>query len=110
MTRGTRRLLKRLAVLLAAIGLALGGVMGVRAVVGGDVGETCTRDFGCKPGMRCAIRHGVDKICTRPCDADVECPNGWRCGQVVFLDRSDVFASVKQRVCVPGVAGGGFVP
>ena len=110
MTPGRRRLLKRLAVLLAVPGLAFGIFMGVRAVVGGDVGATCSMDYGCKPGMRCALRHGVDMICTRPCEADVECPSGWRCGQLVFLDRSDVFASERRRMCVPGVAGGGFVP
>ena len=110
MTRGTRRLLKRVAVALGAVALAFGVVMGVRFVAGGGVGETCTMDFGCKPGMRCGIRAGVDKVCTRPCEADVECPEGWRCGQVVFLDRSDVFASVRQRVCVPGAPGGGVLP
>jgi hypothetical protein len=110
MTGGKRRLLRRVVVVLAVAVLASGGLLGVRAVVGGGVGETCTLDLGCKPGMRCAIRQGVDKMCTRPCDADDECPTGWRCGQVVFLDRSDVFASARQRVCVPGTPGGGLLP
>jgi len=110
MTRGTRRLLKRLAMVLAVAGLAFGGFLGIRFVVGGGVGETCTMDLGCRPGMRCGIRQGVDKVCTRPCEADDECPGSWRCGQVVFLDRSDVFASERQRVCVPGTPGGGLLP
>jgi hypothetical protein len=109
MTPARRRLLKRAAMLLASVGLAFGIFMGVRAVAGGDVGETCTMDLGCKPGMRCGLRQGMDKICTRSCEADGECPTGWRCGQVVFVDRSDVFASVRQRVCVPG-PGGSLLP
>jgi hypothetical protein len=110
MTGGTRRLLKRLAVVVAAGGLVFGAVIGVRAVAGGDVGEACSMDFGCKPGMRCGLRQGLDKVCTRPCEADVECPDGWRCGDAVLLDRSDVFASVRQRVCLPGAPGSGLLP
>ena len=110
MTRGTRRLLKRLGMVLAVVGLAFAAVMGLRAVAGGGVGEGCSMDFGCKPGMRCGLRQGLDKVCTRPCEADDECPTGWRCGEAVFLDRSDVFASVRQRVCLPGGPGAGLVP
>ena len=106
MTPSSRRLLKRGAVLLALVVLAIGGVMGFRAVAGGDVGETCSMNFECKFGMRCARLSGLSRVCTRTCEADGECPTGWGCGEVLVVDRSDVMASIRQRVCLPGTPVG----
>jgi hypothetical protein len=85
-------------------GLAFGGVMGLRAVAGGEVGETCSADLGCKPGMRCFRLYGLEKTCTRTCNADAECPAEWGCGEALVVDRSDALASVRQRFCLPGAA------
>lgn len=101
MNRGTRRLLKGVAALLVLGLVTVGGAMGFRAVAGGDVGETCSMDFGCKPGGLCALSHGVQRMCTRPCNADGECPAGWGCGDALLVDRSEVLTT-RQRVCLPG--------
>jgi hypothetical protein len=106
MNRGTRRLLKRVGALIALGLLVFGGAVGLRAVAGGEVGETCTSDYGCKLGGRCARLYGVEKTCTRNCETDGECPADWHCGAVIVVDRSDVFESTRERACLPGTPAG----
>lgn len=58
------------------------GVVGATQIFGNDLGEPCRDSYGCKGfllgGAECVDIDGRSS-CTRYCDADSDCPNGWRC-------------------------------
>ena len=72
---------KLLIVLALVAGLAVLFVAGVQ-VTGGPMGAPCVDSYSCKGfligGAECvAVDEGA--YCTRYCDTDAECPEGWSC-------------------------------
>ena len=72
-----------------ACGIPLGG--------DADLGSACVDDADCAAGL-CAAYRGRSGICSRLCDADVDCPAALACRGVPYpLDNGDVATA---RMCV----------
>ena len=89
---------RRLLGFLGALVVLAGVAFAARRLMGRTVGAPCTDSYNCRGiGSECLEADGL-RYCTIYCDADRECPDGWRCveGYSTLLM---VETQMKGRVC-----------
>ncbi len=68
--------------LIATVVMVAAGVIVIRAT-GNPFGGECVDSYSCAEfltGGEC-LQQGDGSYCSRYCDVDAECPNGWTCGE-----------------------------
>ena len=86
----------------------VGAVVGVAALVaaiqvlGASAGEPCRDSYSCRgfllAGAECVVE-GDEAYCTRYCDADPDCPPGWRC-RAAEPTALGIETGVRDEVCL----------
>lgn len=89
----------RIVALVVVVVVMLGG----RWALGASLGDPCSDAFLCNAlPARCLMAAGEEGYCSRPCEADDVCPDGWACAEIE--SRSDRGGPTERtRACVrPG--------
>ena len=88
---------------IAAVVVVAALMFGGRWALGASLGDPCSDAFLCNAlPARCLLTEQGDGYCSRPCEADDACPDGWTCAELEA--RSDRGSPTEQtRACVrPG--------
>jgi hypothetical protein len=77
--------------------------VGAIQIFGNDMGEACKDSYSCKGfllgGAECVDIDG-NSFCTRYCDDDSDCPDGWSCRNATPTVLT-VKTSTTDEVCMP---------
>ncbi len=88
-----------MAAVIAVLVLGIGAIQ----IFGNDMGEPCADSYSCKGfllgGAECVDIDG-DSFCTRYCDSNDDCPDGWSCRGATPTVLT-VKTSTTDEVCMP---------
>jgi hypothetical protein len=81
--------------------LLVGAALGAKLALGKAPGEACEGGLVCRglPARCVRPEGGGVGYCTRPCEAEPECPRGWRCETATWHATSGA-PPQEERVCV----------